>query len=186
MCYDKCVKFNQRQNFKIHLWNLSFNTVIMGIILYWRVFHYSQVKWAVNFTWRWLLLLELNNLQRQEAEPYIRTQTDSFSYQIKYSELWQVFLVPNCKLSVYQYISKLFCVQMRTGRKKNSNFKDTVQTEHMVWWWCQQGSKCYNLAIHMTNVWTRNKGARGFHLYRLIYKCSHFCMSMTKKFTIST
>lgn len=34
MCYDKCVKFNQRQNFKIHLWNLSFNTVIMGIILY--------------------------------------------------------------------------------------------------------------------------------------------------------
>jgi hypothetical protein len=85
MCYDKCVKFNQRQNFKIHLWNLSFNTVIMGIILYWRVFHYGQVKWAVNFTWRWFPLLELNNLQRQETEQYIWTQTVSCSYQIKYS-----------------------------------------------------------------------------------------------------
>ena len=138
MCYDKCVKLNQRQNFKIHLWNLSFNTVIMGIILYWRMFHYSQVKWAVNFTWRWLLLLELNNLQRQEEEeeeeeePYIRTQNVSFSYQIKYSQLWQVFLVPNCNLSVHQYIATLFAYKHRMAEHKKYNFKDTPYQEN-IW-----------------------------------------------------
>jgi hypothetical protein len=108
MCYDKCVKFNQSQNFEVHLWNLSFNTVIMGIILYWRVFHYSQVKWAVNFTLSWFLFFELNNLEEYEIEQYMRKFNAVILYKITYILTCLTFLVLTDNIEVHLKTAKSF------------------------------------------------------------------------------